>query len=70
VQRAATAFKNFSLSRFAKTPTPANYVPTAQAKMPSAVAAAQRKSMTAQTGALAANPPQTLGVSVALTPEG
>jgi hypothetical protein len=67
VQKAANAFKNFSLSRFPKASTPANYVPAAQAKMPSAVAALQRKSMTVQTAALAANPPPTLGLTVALT---
>jgi hypothetical protein len=68
VQKAADAFKKFSLSRFAQNATPANYVPTAQAKTPSAVAAVQRKSVTTQIAALAANPPRTLGMSVALTP--
>jgi hypothetical protein len=32
VQKAANAFKNFNLSRFSKTSTPANYVPAARAK--------------------------------------
>ena len=68
VQKAADAFKKFSLSRFAQNATPANYVPAAQAKTPSAVAAVQRKSVTTQIAALAANPPRTLGMSVALTP--
>ncbi len=68
VQKAADAFKKFSLSRFPQNATPANYVPTAQAKTPSAVAAVQRKSVTTQIAALAANPPRTLGMSVALTP--
>ena len=68
MQKAADAFKKFSLSRFAQNATPANYVPTAQAKTPSAVAAVQRKSVTTQIAALAANPPRTLGMSVALTP--
>jgi len=68
VQKAADAFKKFSLSRFAQNATPANYVPAGQAKTPSAVAAVQRKSVTTHTAALAANPPRTLGMSVALTP--
>jgi len=68
VQKAADAFKKFSLSRFAQSPTPANYVPTAQAKRPSAVVAVQRTSVTTQMASLAANPPRTLGMSVALTP--
>lgn len=68
VQKAADAFKKFSLSRFAQNATPANYVPAAHAKTPSAVAAVQRKSVTAQIAARAANPPRTLGMSVALTP--
>lgn len=68
VEKAANAFKNFSLSRFAQDGTPANYVPAHQAKVPSAVAAVQRKSATTQMAALAANPPRTLGMTVALTP--
>jgi hypothetical protein len=67
VQKAVNAFKNFSLSRFAKGATPANYVPAGQAKTPSAVAAVQRKSMATQTVALAANPPQSLGLTLALS---
>jgi hypothetical protein len=68
VQKAADAFKNFSLSRFAQDAAPANHVPAAQAKTPSAVAAVQRKSVTTQIAALAAAPLLTLGMSVALTP--
>jgi len=68
VQKAANAFKNFSLSRFAQNATPANYVPAPQAKVPAAVAAVQRKSVTTQISAMAANPPRTLGMTVALTP--
>lgn len=68
VQRAADAFKNFSLSRFARSSVPANYVPAAQAKTPAAVAAVQRAAVTKQVATLAANPPPTLGISVALTP--
>jgi hypothetical protein len=45
VQNSAKAFKNFSLSRFPKGATPSNYVLHAQAKVPSAVNAVQRKAM-------------------------
>jgi hypothetical protein len=69
VEKAASAFSTFSLSRFAKGATPPNYLPHAQAKNPSAVSAVQRNSMATQTVALAANPPQTLGLTVALTPK-
>ena len=68
VQKAADAFKKFSLSRFSQDARPANYVPSAQVKTPSAVAAVQHKSVTTQIAALAAAPPRTLGLSVALTP--
>ena len=67
VQEAVNAFKNFSLSCFAKTSIPPNYVPAAQAKSPSVVMTVLRKSMTAQTAKLAANPPGTPGLTVALT---
>lgn len=66
VQKAANAFKNFSLSRFAKTSTPANYVPAAQAKVPSAVAAVQRKAIAAQVTTLAGKAPNGPGLSLAL----
>ena len=68
VEKAAKAFSTFSLSRFAKGATPANYVPHAQAKSPSAVSAVQRKSIATQTVALAANPPPSAGLTLALPP--
>lgn len=67
VQKAARAFKNFSLSRFTGTRTPANFVPAGHPKTPSTVAALHRKSMMAQTEARASNPSQNLGITVALT---
>jgi hypothetical protein len=66
VQKAANAFKNFSLSRFAKASTPANYVPAANAKVPSAVAAVQRKSIVANIATLAAKGPNGPGLGLAL----
>jgi hypothetical protein len=45
VAKAAKAFKNFSLSKFAKAAPPANFVPAAQAKNPAAVQQVQRKNM-------------------------
>jgi hypothetical protein len=66
VQKAATAFKNFSLSRFAKASTPSNYVPAANAKVPSAVAAVQRKAIVANVATLAAKAPNGPGLGLAL----
>jgi hypothetical protein len=66
VQHAAKAFKNFSLSRFPKGETPSNYVLHAQAKVPSAVNAVQRKAMAQQVDSLAARPLANPGITVAL----
>jgi hypothetical protein len=73
VQRAAKAFKNFSLSRFPNAATPSNFVPHAQIRNPAAVNEVQRTSMATQVAAIAAkaaiaaNPPPILGMTVALT---
>lgn len=66
LQKAAKAFNNFSLSRFPKGETPSNYVLHAQAKVPSAVNAVQRKAMTQQVDSLAARHPANPGITVAL----
>jgi hypothetical protein len=66
VQKAANAFKNFSLSRFADGSTPSNYVPAAQAKVPSEVAAVQRKAIVANVATLVGKGPNDPGLGLAL----
>lgn len=66
LKKAASAFKNFSPSRFKEGATPSNYVSPSQAKVPAAVHAVQRKSIAWRVTALAAAPPANPGMSVAL----
>jgi hypothetical protein len=66
LHNAATAFKNFSLSRFAPGATPANYVPTGQAKTPSTVRTVQRKAIARQLTTVAGMAPTNPGLTLAL----
>jgi hypothetical protein len=63
--KAASAFKNFSLSKFPQKSTPPNYVPAA-ANKPADVATVHRKVMTSQLRQLDKTPPATGGLTIAL----
>jgi hypothetical protein len=70
VAKAAKAFKNFSLSKFAKAATPANFVPAKQVKNPTVVQQVQRKnivqSLAAAQRAVPVNPGMSLSMPTAM----
>lgn len=68
VKRATNAFKNFSLSQFPGGTVPSTYVTREQVKSPAAVAAAQRKTMSAALTAMTGPANQNVGLSLALPP--
>ena len=63
-QRAAKAFENFRLSKFAKNEVPGNYVHPEQVRDRKAVQDTQRKSITAQLRKLPKTDPRNAGVTI------
>jgi hypothetical protein len=67
LERAATAFKNFSLSKFTDNSRPRNYVHPAQAKDPAATHALQRKLLSSQVQKLNTTPNPNDGTTIGIT---
>jgi hypothetical protein len=65
LEKAKKTFANFSLSRFAKNPVPANYVDRLSVKDPAAVQTRQKALITQQLDKLPATNPQNPGMTLA-----